>query len=172
MREKRKCKYYHYFVEGEDEEKIVKTLKTDLQMIAPGKIQKFNVIQEKLTKYRLLTLKKGTIVVLVFDTDTGNISTLLENIEFLKKENTVKEVLCITQVKNLEDELIRSCDIRQIRELTGSKSNKDFKRDVIRDNSLHKKLLKHKFDFEKFWTSADAAYKCINNDADRIKLTK
>lgn len=58
MSEKRKCKYYHYFVEGEDEEKIVKTLKTDLQMIAPGKIQRFNVIQEKLTKYRLLTLKK------------------------------------------------------------------------------------------------------------------
>ena len=46
-------------------------------------------------------------------------------------------------MKNLEDELIRSCDIRQIKELTGSKSNKDFKRDVIKDNSFHKKLLKH-----------------------------
>lgn len=78
--------------------------------------------------------------------------------------------MCITQVKNYEDELIRSCDIRQIKELTGSKSNKDFKRDVIKDNSFHKKLLKHNFNFQKFWISSDAAYKCINNDAERIKL--
>ena len=168
MSEKKKNRYYHYFVEGEDEEKIVKSLKTDLQLIVPGKIQKFNVIQQKLSK--LMSLKKGTIVVLVFDTDTGNTSILLENIKFLKGESTVKEVLCITQVKNLEDELIRSCDIKQIKELTGSKSNKDFKRDVIKDNSFHKKLLKHNFNFQKFWISSDAAYKCINNDAERIKL--
>ena len=66
--------------------------------------------------------------------------------------------------------LIRSCDIRQIKELTGSKSNKDFKRDVIKDNSFHKKLLKHNSNFQKFWISSDATYKCINNDAERIKL--
>ena len=30
MSEKKKNRYYHYFVEGEDEEKFVKTLKTDL----------------------------------------------------------------------------------------------------------------------------------------------
>lgn len=49
----RKSRYYHYFVEGEDEEKLLKVLKTDLQLIAPGKVQRFNVIQEKLTKLRL-----------------------------------------------------------------------------------------------------------------------
>lgn len=50
----RKSRYYHYFVEGEDEEKLLKVLKTDLQLIAPGKVQRFNVIQEKLTKLRLM----------------------------------------------------------------------------------------------------------------------
>ena len=72
-----------------------------------------------------MSLKMGTSVVLVFDTDTGNIDILRENIQFLRKEQNIKEVICITQVKNLEDELIRSCDIRQIKELTGSKSNKE-----------------------------------------------
>jgi len=36
-------KYYHYFVEGESEEKIVNILKTELQWIVPGKVQKFNL---------------------------------------------------------------------------------------------------------------------------------
>ena len=52
-----------------------------------------------------MPLKMGTIVVLVFDTDAGNIDTLKENIKFLNKQKTIKKVLCITQVKNLEDEL-------------------------------------------------------------------
>ena len=34
---------YHYFVEGEDEEKLIQVLKTDLRCIIPGKVQKFNV---------------------------------------------------------------------------------------------------------------------------------
>ncbi len=46
---------------------------------------------------------------------------------------TVKEVICITQVKNLEDELLRSCDVKQIKELTGSKSNSNYKRDMLND---------------------------------------
>ena len=162
-----KGKYYHYFVEGQDEEKIVKVLKTDLQYIVPGKVDVFNVIQQKLTKLRLMSLKPDTIVILIFDTDNGESATLLENIKFLKQD-----VLCITQVKNLEDELIRSCDIKQIKELTGSKSNKDYKRDLIKDNTFDQKLKKHKFDFGLFWSSVDVDFKDIRNDAIKIKRIK
>ena len=66
-----KREQYHYFVEGEDDRKVVNTLKTDLQWIKPGKVQVFNVIEEELTSLITRTLKPGTIVVLVFDTDTG-----------------------------------------------------------------------------------------------------
>lgn len=165
----KKCQYYCYFVEGETEEKLIKVLKTDLQLIVPGKVQKFNVIEKKLTKQRLMTLKEGTIVVLVFDTDTQITDVLNENIKLLRGEKNIKSVLCITQVKNLEDEFIRSCDIKQIRELTGSKSNKDFKSDMLKDSNFSKKLKLHKFDFEKFWSSTDETYKDINNDAKKIK---
>lgn len=44
-----KREQYHYFVEGEDDRKVVNTLKTDLQWIKPGKVQVFNVIEEELT---------------------------------------------------------------------------------------------------------------------------
>lgn len=169
----RRTKYYHYFVEDENEEKIVNVLKTDLQLIIPGKVQKFNVVEQKLTKFRLMSLKYGTTVVLVFDTDTGKVSTLKENINFLKKESAVADVLCVMQVLNLEDEFKRSCNIRQIKELTNSKSNSDFKCDMLSDSKFYQKLVKHKFDLSKFWnTNAENEYKLIKNEAEKIKLKK
>lgn len=167
-----KTKYYHYFVEGENEEKIIKVLKTDLRWIVPGKVQRFNVVEQKLTKLRLMSLKPETTVILIFDTDTGNPSILYENMMFLQRERNVKNVLCIPQVKNLEDELKRSCNIRQIRELTSSKSNSDFKRDLITECHFAAKLRKYQFDFGKFWTSTDSAFQGITNDAPKIKLIK
>lgn len=167
-----KREQYHYFVEGEDDRKVVNTLKTDLQWIKPGKGQVFNVIEEELTSLITRTLKPGTIVVLVFDTDTGKKNTLLKNIRFLQKDSNVKQVLCIMQVKNLEDEFLRSCAISQIKELTGSKSNSDYKRDLLRQSNLADKLKKHQFQFEKFWNSSDKVYESICNDSAQIKIKK
>ena len=161
---------YHYFVEGADDAKIINTLKTDLRLIIPGKVQIFNVMQEKITNPRLMSLKTDTVVILVFDTDVGETDTLLNNIKTLKKAQNVKEVFCITQVKNLEDELIRSCDIKQIKDLTGSKSNGDFKRDMLKDNTFDQKLKKHHFDFNIFWNSIDKDFHHVNNDAAKVKI--
>lgn len=166
-------KYYQYYVEGQDEEKIIQVLKTELQLIAPGKVEKFNVVSEKFTELRIMPLKMGTTVVLVFDTDAGNIDTLKENIKFLNKQRTIKKVLCITQVKNLEDELKRSCNIKEIKELTGSKSNSDFKHDMRKEKQFGNKMMKKGFDMEKFWIKTDNhIYKEILNQAAEIKLHK
>ncbi len=161
---------YHYFVEGEDDAKVINILKTDLRLIIPGKVQVFNVMQEKITNPRLMSLKADTIVILVFDTDVGETDTLLENIKTLKKAQNVKDVFCITQVKNLEDELIRSCDIKQIKDLTGSKSNGDFKRDMLKDNTFDQKLQRHHFDFDIFWSSVDKNFRNVENDAAKVKI--
>ena len=93
-------KRYQYFVEGKDEEKFISVLKTDMLCIIPGKVQKLNVIEEKITMAKLRTLKKSTVVILVFDTDTNNIDILKSNIELLKKHSSVCEVWCVTQVKS------------------------------------------------------------------------
>ena len=95
-------KLYQYYVEGQDDEKIVKVLKTELRLIEPGKVERFNVVSEEFTTLRVMALKTGTIVVLVFDTDAGSVDILKKNIEFLERQKSIKKVLCITQVKNLE----------------------------------------------------------------------
>ena len=64
-----KYNIYHFFVEGEGERAVINTLKTDFQCIQSGKVDVFNVIQNKLNKNILMKLKPGTIVILVFDTD-------------------------------------------------------------------------------------------------------
>lgn len=165
-----KSKYYQYFVEGKTEEKIVNVLKTDLQVILPGKVQVFNVVQQELTKLRLMSLKKDTTVILIFDTDTGSLDILQYNLDFLHKEKSIKEVICITQVENLEDELVRSCNVKNIKELTNSKSNKEFKHDMIKDSKFAFKLKNKCFDINIFWSSNPKnQYKIISNKAYKIK---
>jgi len=162
--------YYQYYVEGEDERKLLSVLKTEMGLIVPGKIEVFNVVQEEITAIRLMQLKKGTTVILVFDTDEGNVSVLSKNIKILSKCPEVKHVICIPQVNNLEDELIRSCNIKQIKELLGSKSNKDFKHDLIVEKNLRKKLLANGFNIHEFWNkNPENRYKGINNDANGVK---
>lgn len=168
-------KNYIYYAEGQCEEKLLKVLKTDMQLIRPGKISKYNVIQEKLKMAQLRTLKKGTTAVLVFDTDTtDNTNILKENIDILKKHSAVSKVICITQVENLEDEIVRSCNVNKAQELTNSKSVSSFKTDFIKASDLKGTLEKHKFCFDKLWcrSSNKGQYKDIANEVDKIRIKK
>lgn len=117
-----KDKYVQYYVEGQDEKRLIDELKT--------------------------------------------------NIDFLKSCNRVSDMICITQVKNLEDELLRSCNgIRQIKDLLGSKSNKEYKTDLIRVHNLAKKLEEKGFDISKFWALQPGdSFSIIHNDTDLIKI--
>lgn len=163
---------YRYYVEGQNEEKLISVLKTEMELVCPGKIEVINVVQEELTAVRLMQLKPQTTVILVFDTDAGNINILKMNIEKLKKCRQVKQIWCITQVENIEDELGRSCNIKAVTQLTGSKSEKDFKRDFIALKNLKNKLEQFDFDIEKIWNcSPKNQYKEIKNDASKIKKT-
>lgn len=165
-----KIKYIQYFVEGECEEKLVNTLKSELMVVKPGKVQKLNVIENEIKKARLIALRPGTMVVLIFDTDTGNTEILNKNIKRLLECNSVADLVLIPQVKNLEDELEKSCSIRNIKELLGSKSNKDFKSDFIRVTNLASKLKNKNFDINLIWTGKPSSpYQNIKNDAIKIK---
>ena len=161
---------YQYYVEGETEEKIIQVLKTDLQLILPGKVKKFNVIEKLFSPSHLMPLKRGTVVILVFDTDTDNSLLLQRNINFLKRSSAIKSVICIPQVGNLEDELIRSCNIRKIKELLSSKSDREFKKDVCNCNGLYASLKNHEFDIRKIWSSQPTGnFMTISNDSEKIK---
>lgn len=162
-----------YFVEGEDEKKLLNTLKNQLGVIQPGKVQKLNVIENKISMNILRTLKKGTVVVLVFDTDTGKIDILNSNIKFLKECSFISKVITIPQVKNLEDELVRSCNIRDITELLNSRSKKDYKSDLIRVTNLDSKLKEHEFNIAHFWNEQPTIpYQKITNESNQVKINR
>ncbi len=157
-------------MEGQDERRLIEVLKTDMRLIQPGKIQVLNVVQERITDSKLNILSEGTILIFVFDTDTDNVDVLNENIKKAKKSSRVKNVYCITQVKNLEDELIRSTDIKRIEDLLKSKSKSDFKRDFNNEKNLKQKLEAHSFDLNKLWCKEpQGVFKNIVNEGRVVK---
>ena len=152
----RKSGIYQYYVEGEDERSLLNTLKLDLRCIESGKIDKFNVIQSRFTTARMRTL---------------NTKILDENIAFLKRQKGIKEVICIPQVRNLEDELVRACNIKNIVDLTKSLTKADYKRDLINCSNLSDRLKKCKFDITKIWAEIPKNnFKKYGNDSEKIKI--
>ena len=166
-----KSNNYQYFVEGADEKCIINALKTELQCIVPGNVVVFNVIQDHFTAARIRLLKAETIAILVFDTDKSDISILNSNIDFLKRQHAIKEIVCIPQISNLEEELVYSCNIKNVCDLTGSSSIKDFKRDILTCTNVGARLQKCGFSIDKFWSRQPVnAFKSFINDSEKIKL--
>lgn len=166
-----KTKYIQYYVEGDDEKKLLDILKTDLRVIKPGKVQKLNAVEQEITDIRLRLLKEGTMVVLVFDTDTRNTNILLKNIQKLNACKSVSEDVLIPQVANLEEELVYCCNIRRIEELLGNRSRTDFKTDLIPVSNLGKKLQEHQFDINRLWSRTPSRPNHeFGNGATKIKL--
>ena len=162
-----------YIVEGETECKLLEALRTELKCIYAGKILKHNVVQDVVKKNNFLCFSRNTMFVLVFDTDTDGVAVLNQNIELLSGLPNAKEVITIPQVQNLEDELCYSCRIRDIRELTRSKSQSDVKRDLLRLSNLGMRLEQSGFDIARLWSRhAQAEFADIENNADRIKILK
>lgn len=158
----------HYFVEGETERKLIETIKN--KYLYSGKIKIINTIQNKVPNSILRTLERETVVVLVFDTDMEKIDILDENIRLIMSSNNVKDVICIPQIKNLEDELIYSTNINKIVDLLESKSKKDFKNDFNNCKNLMKKLENKEFKISKLWSrNAVDIYKKYKNDSEVIK---
>ena len=165
-----KIKYIQYYVEGECEEKLINTLKSELMLVETGKVQKLNVIENEISKARLIALRPGTMVVLIFDTDTGNVEILNKNIKKLSECSSVADLVLVPQVKNLEDELVKSCSIRHIKQLLGSRSNAEFKSDFIKATNLANKLKSKSFDINLIWKgNPSAPYQDIINQSEKIK---
>ena len=88
-----KSKVVRYFVEGQDDRKVVDTLKSKMGLIRPGKVEVLNVVAKEIKDMHLRTISPGTMVVLVFDTDAGSKELLHKNIRKLKECRAVTEVV-------------------------------------------------------------------------------
>lgn len=161
-----------YYVEGECEEKLVKTLVAH-NLILPGQTDVLNPVQDHIKPTHLRKLPAKTTVVLIFDTDKSYLDILKTNIQFLKKHPNIKQIITIPQVTNLEKELIRCTNVHQIRRLLNCKTNSEFKTAFIEEKHLYEKLQLHRFDFEKLWSEkpSEAFLKAeIRNESKLIKL--
>lgn len=107
---------YVYFVEGECEEKMVNVLKHHFHFIQNGRVKHISPAHKKITEALCRTLSNKTNAVLVFDTDVNDYSILKileDNIKFLKDSPNISNVICVPQVLNFEDEIMRSTDIKK-----------------------------------------------------------
>lgn len=159
-----------YYVEGEDEKKLLQVLKTDMGLIRPGKIQVFNVANKIMTRTRLISLSKETIVVVVFDTDKVNVNILKKNIELMNQMANIKEVLTVMQVGNLEAELVRSCKIKSAEELLGARNRGEFKSKFLKTTNLATVLKRKGFDITKMWIKNDPKLPDFKNMGKRLSL--
>ena len=141
-----------YFVEGECEEKLINALKEKPSKVHPGKVKKVNMIQNELSKSQLVQIQAGTVVVLVFDTDVPVTDCLKKNIKLLEEKCTRVIIVCLAQVLNFEDEIVRCTDVTRVEDLTHSRSKKDFKRDFCTSTNTRNLLEQHHVDVAALWT--------------------
>jgi len=152
------AKYVQYFVEGECEEKIIKVFqKNKANRFIPGKVEILNAAFEKISKMRIMQMKKNTTVILVYDTDKFNIDILKNNVSILKKSANIESVIHVQSIEKFEDEIVYSTDIKSINDVFKTANEKDFKNRFIECKALIEKLSKINFNFNKIWT------RCSNN---------
>lgn len=162
-----------YFVEGPCEEQLIKALKEKPNKLIPGKIKVFNIVQNLIPKSQMLSIQSGTIVVLVFDTDVEQTLKLKKNIELLKRYCKKLRIIYLPQVLTLEDELVRSTDVKEVLELTKSDSIKNFKRDFckMKSKDCRAMLDHHMLDCSSLWKIKPSnAFSFIECNSFKIKI--
>lgn len=164
-----KCIYY---VEGPCEQQLIAALKENPAKLIPGKIKVYNVVQNLIPKSQMLGIQAGTTISLVFDTDVPQAVTLKKNIELLRRYCGKVRIVFLPQVANLEEELVRCTDVKDITELTKSNSIRNFKSDFckMKINDCRFLLERHHLNCDRLWmTKAPAVFNFIDNNSNQIK---
>lgn len=66
--------------------------------------------------------------------------------------------------------MIRSCNIKNILQLLGSKSKREFKSDFNKVNNLNEYLIKAEFEFDKLWRkNTDGIFAGITSGISKIE---
>lgn len=141
-----------YYVEGQCEKKLIDTYKTKPEFVfCPGKVEVFNVVNEKLSKARLLALDRGTTIVLVYDTDVKETGTLEENLRLFNLAG-LKQIYHVQSLKNFEEELLFSTDCNKINDFFHTEGREEFKKQFIKHSDIRTKLASVGFKPENMWS--------------------
>ena len=143
--------YFHYYVEGECEEKLINEYKVPpYSSFKPGKVEVFNFIQKRISNQRLLSLNKNTVIILVYDIDVEKTEVLEENIKKLNEFDF--KVYHIQSIRNFEDEIVYSTDLKKINDMFSTESVDEFKNYFIHQDRLVSRLKKEKIKVDKIWS--------------------
>ena len=166
---------YYYFVEGECEKQFVKSLIHSSEKgfyLVPGRVEIFNIVAERLTCLRIQAIKRGSKVVFIYDTDVKKIGIFEENIDALLKYSdiTLKDIIFVPSVKNLEEEIEYCCNIKAIGELLNTNGKAEFKKKFINHKDIVGKLVSVGFDFDKLWSrTPNGPFEIYKNNSKLIK---
>lgn len=142
---------YHYFVEGECEEKLINTFKVPPYLyFQAGKVEVFNIISKKISNQRLMSLKNKTKVILVYDIDVVDVKLLNENVKILNGFGF--EVFHVQSIRNFENEIEFSTKLKSINDMYKTDSKTEFKKRFISQSDLDKRLFKEDFNIDKIWS--------------------
>lgn len=167
---------FHYFVEGDCEKSFVNALihnnKGEYRFF-PGKIEVFNVVTQRISSMKAMSIKKGTKIVFIYDTDVKTIDIFESNIDILEKYANINpcEIIFIPSVRKFEEELVRSCeDIKNINDLLGTKGIDEFKKKFINHKDIVSKLISVGFDIKKLWVQTpDGLFEGYGNKSKQIR---
>ena len=147
----------HYFVEGECEKAFVNAFihaeKGEYRFL-PGKIEVFNVVTQKISVMKAMSIKRGTKIVFIYDTDVSRVDTFESNIDILERHAgiNVEDIIFIPSVRKFEEEISRCCSgIKDINELLNTKGTEEFKKKFISHKDIVSKLLSVGFNMEEMW---------------------
>ena len=145
-------KIYHYYVEGECEERFINEFKKALHsLITPGKVDVFNFIQNEFTKSRLMALNRNTIIILVYDIDVNNADVLKRNIEILKKYG-FNNIVHIQSIPNFEGEMEYAMGLNTVNAIFNTSNDTQFKSKFLKCHNLYTKLNSFNLDVDKLWS--------------------
>ena len=143
--------YFHYFVEGECEEKLINSYKIPpYAYFKPGKVEVFNFIQKRISNQRLLSLNRNTIIILIYDIDVEKVGVFDDNLRKLKE--FCFKVYHIQSIRDFEDEIVYSTNLKDINDMYNTTNVEQFKNRFIHQDNLPSRLNKEKFQIEKIWS--------------------
>lgn len=165
-----KCIYY---VEGPCEQQLIAALKENPSKLMPGKVKVYNVVQNLIPKSQMISIQSGTTIAFVFDTDVEQTANLKKNLELLRRYCGKLHIIFLPQVLNLEDELVRCTDVKNVGELTRSNGIRNFKSDFckLKTKDCRAMLERHELKIEKIWTAkVPEVFSFVESNSDQIKV--
>lgn len=163
---------FRYYVEGGCEKHFIDTFKSGKNpKLKAGKVEVFNILNEKLTNVRLISFTKGTTLILVYDTDVAITEIFKNNLKLLEANDNISKIYHVQSVNNFEDEVVYSTRVNKINEVFDTDGINEFKHKFVNSN-IESKLKSIGFKIELIWSrkSQNSEYSSFKQSGNFIKI--